>query len=84
MAGIRANYIAFHYILQKVNSPGFTPAQKPILLDELKNLMINETILDLHFSQLNKNFLYPAELAEEDDLRNIRLKLLYDRLSGNK
>jgi len=84
MTGIRANYLEFHYILQKVNSPEFTPAQKPAILDELKNLMMNETILDLHFLQLNKNFLYPGELAEENDLRSIRLKLLYDRLSGNK
>ena len=84
MSGIRVNYLEFHYILQKINSPEFTSLQKPAVLDELKNLMLNETVLDLHFSQLNKNFLYHAELAEENDLRNIRLKLLYERLSGNK
>jgi len=84
MAGIRANYLEFHYILQLVNSPEFTPLQKPAILDELKNLMINETILNMHFLQLNKNFLFPGELAEENELRSIRLKLLYDRLSGNK
>ncbi|MDR3695995.1 beta-N-acetylhexosaminidase [Mucilaginibacter sp.] len=84
MAGIRANYLEFHYILQTINSPEFMPLQKPAILDELKNLMINETLLDLHFSQLNKNFLYPAELAEENELRSARLRLLYDRLAGNK
>ncbi|WP_295669113.1 family 20 glycosylhydrolase, partial [uncultured Mucilaginibacter sp.] len=84
MGGIRVNYLEFHYILQAVNSPEFTALQKPAVLDQLKNLMINETLLDLHFSQLNKNFLYPAELLEENELRSIRLKLLYDRLSGNK
>jgi hypothetical protein len=84
MAGIRVNYLEFHYILQEVNSPEFTSSQKPAILDELNKLMLNETVLDLHFYQLNKNFLYPAELAEENELRNIRPQLLYERLSKNK
>jgi hypothetical protein len=84
MAGIRVNYLEFHYILQEVNSPEFTSSQKPAILDELNKLMLDETVLDLHFYQLNKNFLYPAELAEENELRNIRPQLLYERLSKNK
>jgi len=84
IAGIRANYLEFHDILQRVNSPEFTPAQVPGVLDELKSMMINEDLLDLHFLQLNKNFLYPTEIKEENELRNIRVRLLYDRLSRNK
>jgi hexosaminidase len=84
MEGIRANYLQFHYILQRVNSPAFTPAQTPGILQELKDLAMNEDIIDLHFTELNKNFLYPAELKEENELRSIRVKLLYDRLSRNK
>jgi len=84
MTGIRANYLEFHYILQKVNSPGFSPALVPAILDELKNLMINQDLLDLHFSQLNKNFLFPNEIKEENDLRDIRVRLLYDRFARNK
>jgi len=84
MAGIRLHYLQFHDILQRVNAPAFNEAQVPGILQELKNLMINEEILNLHFNDLNENYLYPAELKEENDLRNIRVKLLYDRLSRNK
>jgi hexosaminidase len=84
MTGIRVNYLEFHYILQKVNSPSFTVAMVPGVLQELKNLMITEGILDLQFSELNKNYLFPSEIKEENDLRDIRIKILYDRLSRNK
>jgi hypothetical protein len=84
MAGIRLHYIQFHDILQRVNSSAFTNTQVPGILQELKNLMINQEILNLHFIELNKNFLDANELKEENDLRNIRVRLLYDRLSRNK
>jgi hexosaminidase len=84
MADIRLNYLEFHYILQRVNSPSFTLADVPGILQELKKLMVNQEKHDLHFNELNKNYLYPAEIKEENDLRNIRIRLLYDRLSRNK
>jgi hexosaminidase len=84
MAGIRVNYLEFHYILQKINAPEFTPAEVPAILDELRNMQINQDLVDLHFSQLNKKFLFPNEIKEENDLRDIRVKLLYDRLARNK
>jgi len=84
MAGIRTNYLQFHCILEKVNAPEFTTAQTPGILQELKNLMINEEVVDMHFAELNKNFIYPAEIREETELRNIRPRLLYDRLSRTK
>jgi hexosaminidase len=84
MAGIRVHYLEFHNILQKVNAPSFTTAQVPGILQELKNMMVNEEMLDMHFIALNKNYLNPAELKEENDLRNIRVRLLYERLSREK
>jgi hexosaminidase len=84
MAGIRVHYLQFHDILQRVNSPSFAKEQVPGILQELKNMMINEEILSLHFDELNKGFLNTSELKQENDLRNIRVRLLYDRLSGSK
>jgi len=84
MAGIRENYLQFHYILEQLNSPEFTTAQTPLILNELKYLMINQDVVDMHFTELNKNFLDASEIKEENDLRNLRVKLLYDRLSRNK
>ena len=84
MAGIRLNYLEFHEILQRVNSAGFMNEQVPGVLLELKNLMKNEEMLDLHFIELNKGYLNPAELKQENELRNIRVQLLYDRLARIK
>lgn len=84
MAGIRVHYLEFHYILQRVNEPSFTTAQVPDILQELKSIMVNEEILDMRFIELNKNYLDASELKEENDLRNIRIKLLYERLSREK
>jgi len=84
MAGIRVHYLQFHEILQRVNSPAFTNAQIPAILQELKILQAGEESLDQKFNELNKSYLYPAELKRENDLRNQRIRLLYDRLSRKK
>ncbi|MDP9077469.1 MAG: beta-N-acetylhexosaminidase [Bacteroidota bacterium] len=82
--GIRLNYLQFEEIVQKVNSPSFTVTMVPGVLQELKNLMANGEIIDLHFTELNKKFLNPSEIETENNVRNLRVKLLYDRLSRNK
>ncbi len=74
MAGIRLYYVQFHEILERLNSPSFTPDQVPGVLQELKNMMMNETVLDMHFNELNKNYLNPSELKQENDLRNVRVR----------
>lgn len=84
MTGIRVNYLQFQDILQRVNSPLFTEAMVPSVLQELKNLMIGNDVLDLHFTELNKDFLNASEIKTENNLRDLRVQLLYDRLSRNK
>jgi len=84
MAAIRVHYLEFHEILQRVNSPSFTKEQAEGILMELKNMMISEETLNRQFIELNKGYLNISELKQENDLRNIRVRLLYDRLSGSK
>ena len=84
MEDIRLHYLKFHEILQRVNSPSFTNEQVPEILPELKYLMKNEETLNQQFIELNKNYLNASELNQENDLRNIRVRLLYDRLSRTK
>jgi hexosaminidase len=84
MAAIRVHYLSFQYILQRVNEPSFTKAGTPAILNELKSLISIEEALDRRFIELNKGYLYDSELKQENDLRNIRVRLLYDRLSGKK
>lgn len=84
MTGIRVNYLQLEYILQQANAPGFTAEMVPGILQQLQNLMISEDVVDMHFIELNKNFLNASELEAENNLRNLRTRLLYDRLSRKK
>jgi len=84
MTAIRVHYLQFHYILETVNSPAFTVDQVAGVLQELKGMMEHGERLSAQFDELNKNYLNTSELKQEDDLRNIRVRLLYDRLSRNK
>jgi hexosaminidase len=84
MTEIRRNYLEFHNTLEEINSPEFKPAQTQGILKQLEKLLMSQDIVDMHFAELNKGFLYPAEIKEENDLRNIRAKLLFERLSRNK
>ncbi|WP_295796988.1 beta-N-acetylhexosaminidase [Mucilaginibacter sp.] len=84
MTGIRVNYLQLEYILQKANTPDFTAEMVPGILQELRNLMMSEDVVDMHFTELNKSFLNASELEAENNLRNLRTRLLYDRLSRKK
>ena len=84
MAAIRVHYLAFHEILQRVNSPAFTNAQIPTVLQEIKILQASEETLDKQFIELNKSYMHPAELKRENDVRNNRIRMLYERLSRKK
>jgi hypothetical protein len=84
MMDIRLHYLKYELIEAKVNSPSFSIAQVPGVLDELKKLIAVENDLDARFNELNKDYLYPSELAEENQLRNAKVRLLYYRLSRQK
>jgi hypothetical protein len=47
-------------------------------------LLIDSKSLDERFARLNKNFLYPSAIDAENQLRNMKVIDLLDRLSGNK
>lgn len=84
MTAIRLNYLKFEEIVQRTNSPDFTTAMVPEVLKELKYLLMADEVLSMHFTQQNKGFLNPSELESENNLRSLRIHLLYDRLSRNK
>lgn len=84
MATIRENYLKFHALLNRVNSPDFTPAQTPEVLKELEALMAEGKRIDDEFTALNTGFLDPGEIQNENNIRNLRAKLLYQRLARQK
>jgi len=84
MTDIRVNYLQYEAAEERANAPLFTTAGIPEILRELKKVIDDEADLDKRFNNLNKDVLYPAELAQENELRGIKARILYDRLSRNK
>jgi len=81
MTDIRIHYLQYEEIENVVNSTSFN---LPDILSQLKSLIAAGDGLDKRFITLNKNYLYPAELTEENNLRNVKVRLLYQRLSREK
>lgn len=84
MQDIRVYYLAYEELEKQVNSSAFTPKQIPEELAQLRQLMLMGDRLDQRFTALNKNYLYPSELTQENELRNTKVRLLYQRLSHTR
>jgi hypothetical protein len=84
MTDIRLHYLRYEEIEKTVNSLSFNPQKIPIILAKLNELMTTGDQLDKRLIALNKDYLYPAELAQENQLRNAKVRLLYNRLSRKK
>ncbi len=84
MTDIRIHYLQYEEIEKTTNSVAFDTQQIPAILTQLEGLMLAGNELDKRFITLNKDYLYPAELAEENELRNVKVRLLYQRLSRKR
>jgi len=84
MADIRDYYLQYQLIEKQVNESTFNDTEKASVLSALKQLQSISKKLDQRFSELNKGFLYPSEIEEENAIRNIKVNNLYNRLSRNK
>jgi len=84
MTDIRLNYLQYEAIEKRANAPQFSIAGVPAILNELKKVIDDEAELDKRFNTLNQDVLYPAELAQENELRGAKARILYDRLSRKK
>ena len=81
MADIRMLYLTYQKIEGEVNMPGFTNTKIPAVLQQLKQLISDSKTIDQRFISLNKNTLHSAELQQENNLRNSKIILLYQRLA---
>ncbi len=82
MADIRLQYLQYAAIERDVNAIGFSDKDIPNILARLERL--DTLTLDKRFAQLNSTVLHPAELQQENELRNSKIKILHARLSRNK
>jgi hexosaminidase len=84
MADIRVQYLGFLNIEKKVNSESFSREEIPIVLKRLRLLLNNANPISQRFIELNQGSFYLPELKEENQLRNMKMQGLYDRLSKFK
>jgi hexosaminidase len=84
MADIRVHYLTYQNIEKQVNEKTFGKKELPGVINALSTLIKNSEKLDQRFIALNKNYLYPAELAQENELRNSKPKILYARLTRQR
>ncbi|MFD2538742.1 hypothetical protein [Sphingobacterium chuzhouense] len=82
MADIRLQYLTFTAIEMRVNSVDFKEDDISETLAALEALDMAD--LDERFIRLNKNSFFEAELKQENDYRNSKIRLLQQRLSRNK
>lgn len=82
MADIRVQYLTYMALEIEVNSVDFKESRIPEIIKQLKQ--IDTAKLDKKFIALNKNTLYEAEIEQENQLRNAKIKLLIQRLSRSK
>ena len=84
MADIRMLYLSYQKIEAEVNDTSFSNSKVPSILVQLKKLLDDAKLIDDRFINLNKNTLYADELKEENDLRNSKINLLYERLAKER
>lgn len=80
----RTLYLSYQDIEQQANDPQFTATKIQSLLPSLKTIIAATKKLNSNYLTLNKKEFYNSELAIDNDLRIIKMQLLYDRLSRNR
>jgi hypothetical protein len=78
MAAIRVQYLSYQSIESRANAAGMTVEQLKPLITELEALYTKE--LDEKFIALNSAVMYPAEMAQENELRHGKIQVLLQRL----
>ncbi|MGN6802562.1 MAG: hypothetical protein ACTHJN_11715 [Ginsengibacter sp.] len=84
MADIRMQYLSYQKIEKQVNMSSFSKRQLPGVVQQLKQLLTDSKTLDQRFIDLNKNTLYMSELQQENNLRDSKINLLYERLTKER
>lgn len=84
MADIRVHYLTYMKIEKEVNEEKMGSNNMQTYLAGLKLLMEQEPDLNRRFIALNSEVLYPAAMDEENQLRNKKIHMLYERLARIK
>lgn len=84
MADLRVFYLKFKEVSAEFNSDGFKLGDGNSLITTLKEQLKEADTLDKRFSDLQKGFLYPSEIEQQNYLRRLQIIRLYERLAKLK
>lgn len=79
MSQIRWRYLKYMEIEMRLNNPDFKIDELPAMKQKVKDLLRED--LNRKFSNLNRDWMYSAEIQQENELRNSKIKLLEARLN---
>ncbi len=84
MIDLRLFYLNFKKIEAFYESDKYSPSTAYTIIPELEKLLKESKILDKRFSNLNKGFLYPNEIKEQNSVRSEKLIKIYEIVTKSK
>ena len=84
MLDLRQFYIDSKMAESLYESDFLTKGRKPELAGTVSGLLSRAKKLDRRFSALNKGFLYPSEIEEQNQVRSRKTENIYTALKGNR
>ncbi|MGV8138938.1 MAG: family 20 glycosylhydrolase [Mangrovibacterium sp.] len=82
MIDLRAFYLDFKKVESIYESEQYNREMATKILPELKRLLAESERLNERFADLNKGFLYPDEIDEQNQIRNEKLKNIYSAVAN--
>lgn len=79
MSQIRWRYLKYMEVEMRLNSPDFKIDELPLMKQKIKDLLRED--LNRKFLNLNQEWLFAAEIQQENELRNSKIRLLEARLN---
>ena len=77
MLDLRSFYLDFKKVESVYESENYSREMAEKILPELKRLLAESERLNQRFADLNKGFLYADEIAEQNQIRNQKMKNIY-------
>ena len=77
MLDLRVYYLDFKKVESIYESDQYTLEKAKKILPELKKMLVESEKLNNRFTELNKGFLHPDEIKEQNFIRNQKLKNIY-------
>ncbi|GET25396.1 family 20 glycosylhydrolase [Prolixibacter sp. NT017] len=82
MLDLRDFYLAFKQVESVYESDQYNREMGKVILPKLKKLLDESKDLNARFAELNKGFLYPDEIKQQNHIRNEKLKNIYEAVAN--